>query len=43
VSKTIKSGFVTPLPSTKDLATALDDEGPSLPRRQVKGAMIELF
>jgi hypothetical protein len=24
-------------------AVALDDEGPSLPRRQVKGAMIELF
>jgi methyl-accepting chemotaxis protein len=43
VSKTIKSGFMTPLPSTKDLATALDDEGPSLPRRQVEGAMIELF
>jgi|GEM_PF-6969894 len=43
VSETMLSGLIENLPSTKDLASALEDEGPSPPRRQVNGAMVELF
>jgi methyl-accepting chemotaxis protein len=43
VSEAMLSGLIGNLPSTKDLASILEDEGPSPPRRQVEGAMVELF
>jgi methyl-accepting chemotaxis protein len=43
VSEAMLSGLIENLPSTKDLASILEDEGPSPPRRQVNGAMVELF
>jgi len=43
VSEAMLSGLIENLPSTKDLASILEEEGPSPPRRQVNGAMVELF
>jgi methyl-accepting chemotaxis protein len=43
VSEAMLSGLIENLPSTKDLASILEDEGPSPPRRQLNGAMVELF
>ena len=43
ISAAMKSGFVVNLPNIDGLAAAAEEEGPSPPRREVNGAMIELF